>query len=843
MAGDKLQDFPDVNTKLAAPTKKSLFERQKAEAEAKRQKEQEETAAVYEDFVKSFDNDADNDDDDDFTSRLGTAAGGAPGPAFGGAAAGSAKRHFSGPSARGGLGRGRGLSGPGSLGPPPPSLSRKRPLDGPTAGREAKPGLFAYDDDDDHTGGPTDAKKAFQASDDEEAHDPPARGQERAAPKPTLHLSSLPPGTSPAAVKALIPAPLRVDHVRILPGAPGAERRAAAALVTLAEETPAGDLDTAVGALQNRYLGWGFRLAISRHLSAAVAGAALPAMPGLATTALPFGARPVGPRPGALAARGGPHRGGFAPPSSLTGRGGPVGPSVQVAVAPPADLKQLKLIHRTVQALLAHGPAFEALLMARPEVQRAPHWAWIWDPRSPAGVYYRWRLWDAASHRRQRRRRAAAIGIAAGPETVFAGAPAWAPPERGLAFEYATAVRELASDDDFDSSDEDDSGDEAAAAAARRRLAHLQGPGADDGGAGGAASLAAAGLDGADDGPGYLNPLRRAKLVHLLARLPPSTARLRRGDVARVTAFAIAHAGAGADEVVQLLVANVHAPFCLAPTTAPHDSPHASDADAPAVGPPAGETAGADDPSSAMLAALYLVSDLLSASSTSGVRHAWRYRALLEQALRARRTFAHLGRLERRARWGRLRAEKWRRSVTGLLGLWEGWCAFPAAAQEGFVREFLEPPLTRAERVRAEAEEKEKGERERLKEGGGKWKAVAAREAAGDDGTAVDGEPMEEDGMEDAGGVDDVDGEPMDEDEDVEGVPMEDDDDAADVDGEPMETVDGGTEGPEAVAAQDETKPAASRPESDAARPGEAAPPGRKRRPRAEDMFADSDGE
>ena len=38
-------------------------------------------------------------------------------------------------------------------------------------------------------------------------------------------------------------------------------------------------------------------------------------------------------------------------------------------------------------------PEFEALLMTRPEVQRDERWAWLWDPRSPGGVWYRWRLW------------------------------------------------------------------------------------------------------------------------------------------------------------------------------------------------------------------------------------------------------------------------------------------------------------------------------------------------------------------------------------------------------------------------------------------------------------------
>ena len=41
------------------PTKKSQFERQKAEAEAKRLREEAETKAVYEDFIKSFDDEED----------------------------------------------------------------------------------------------------------------------------------------------------------------------------------------------------------------------------------------------------------------------------------------------------------------------------------------------------------------------------------------------------------------------------------------------------------------------------------------------------------------------------------------------------------------------------------------------------------------------------------------------------------------------------------------------------------------------------------------------------------------------------------------------------------------
>jgi U2-associated protein SR140 len=59
MSDRKIAEFPDVENKLQAPTKKSQFERQKAEAEAKRLREEAETKAVYEDFIKSFDDEED----------------------------------------------------------------------------------------------------------------------------------------------------------------------------------------------------------------------------------------------------------------------------------------------------------------------------------------------------------------------------------------------------------------------------------------------------------------------------------------------------------------------------------------------------------------------------------------------------------------------------------------------------------------------------------------------------------------------------------------------------------------------------------------------------------------
>ncbi|KAI4189428.1 MAG: hypothetical protein L6R41_001479 [Letrouitia leprolyta] len=827
----KFKEFPDIGSKLAAPTKKSLFERQKAEAEAKRQREQNETAAVYEDFVKSFD-----DEGDTFESR--------PKPGFGGTSSGGPpRRHFSGaPPGLGGRG-GRASSGPGSLGPPPPSLSRKRAFDGSQPPRkEPAQGLFAFED---ASPTPPDAKAAFQGLDDEDNAASP-KPHERAAPKPTLRLSSLPPGTSPAFIKSFLPSNLNIDTVRITPpSAPGTsnstERRSLSAIVTLAKETPAIDIDTAVSSLQNKYLGRGYYLSLSRHFSSTAAPSEMPTL-GLmsATSSLPFGARPISTGLGGHMGRHpGSHRGGFAPPQSYTPSGpntyGRGTPPVQVTVRPPSDLKQLKLIHKTVEALLTHGPEFEALLMTRREVQMDQKWAWIWDSRSVGGVYYRWRLWDILTGASLKGRGGRHTDLSS--QVLFEGGATWAAPEKGLPFEYTTRLEEFVSDSDYNSSDDEDSGDEG-----RRRHAHYHG---------GAPPPEGPNVDG--DEQAYLNPLEKAKLVHVLARLPTTSAKLRRGDVARVTAFAIQRAGEGAEEVVDMITSNVQRPLAFSSAnpdrkTGIEDGVTGKDEDGNEDDK---KTIEKEDVSASMLIGLYIISDILSSSSTSGVRHAWRYRQLFEAALKQKEVFENLGRLEKTMQWGRLRAEKWKRSVGSILTLWEGWCVFPQDSQEHFASMFANPPLTAAEEAANAAAERAVASAASKS----RWKTVEekAREVADEqpENEAPQGEPM------DMG----IDGEPLTDDEDIDGVPMEDDDD--DVDGEPMdETVDAGTKGdPSHAAAANLVNTSELRTNDRAGSPGNPKPPvgfqmgedteksqskdqrlgARRRRPRAEDMFADSD--
>ena len=838
----KIEEFPDISNKLQAPTKKSVFERQKAEAEAKRQRDQEETAAAYEDFVKSFDDDGGANDSPDGTAAKGggpSGLGAPSGPGF-------SKRHFSGlssgPPGRGGRG-GKATSGPGSLGPPPQSLLRKRTHE--ESHSSQREGLFSFAD---APSGPADPKTALHHSDDEENEDRDA-SQDRAIPKPTLRLSSLPPGTSPAAIKAIIPPNLIIEGVKIVPprGPSATERRSLSAIVTLIKDTPAVDIDTAVSALQNKYMGRGFNISISRHLSSASATLDAPTG-GLNSTSssLPFDAKPVPQFNNHQGPHGGPHRGGYAPPSAYTSLNRNVSSQTQVNINPPADLDELKLIHKTLEALLTHGPEFEALLMSRREVQMDEKWSWIWNARSRGGVYYRWRLWDSLTGFSRRARRGRNLGIQ--PQQIFENGASWVIPQQNLPFEYTTRLEEFVSDSEYDSSEDEDSGDEG-----RRRYAQHHGgaPPPD-------------GLNIDNDHQSYLNPFQKAKLTHLLARLPNSNAKLRRGDVARVTAFAIQHAGEGADEVVRIIVENVHQPCPF--TGANPDRPQAENVAVvdEAEGTPNAEakrpTGEDDDTTPSKLIALYLISDILSTSSTSGVRHAWRYRSLFESVLKNRETFEHLGRLEKTLNWGRLRAEKWKRSVGSVLSLWEGWCVFPQTSQEHFASVFNNPPLTPAEE---EAKLKE-AENESGKEKRSKWKSVEDRELEGPKEEVAQGGLPAADAMD----VDDVDGEPMD-DEELDGEPMLDDDE--DVDGEPMVDDDDMKEKASIVSPQDQSQappvsaeasrrqalaasiaaklskatnktPAAQETEK-SPRPDASGLVRKRQRPKAEDMFADSEGE
>lgn len=811
MAEDpKTKSIPDVTSKLSAPAKKSLFERQKAEAEAKRARERAETAAVYEDFVKSFEDDSpvpDRSTSEGKQNKLGNRNTG-----FGG---GPAKRHFTSSGPR--------MSGPGTLGPAPPSLSRKRTHEGFQSShrnRDPTQGTLGFDN-----GGGTSTASAFRASDDEDEGAADAREAERAAARPTLYLASLPPGTSQSVVKSLIPSVLNVDNVKFLKpaGQSVTARKSVSAIVTLASESAASDIDSSVSALQNRYLGWGYHLSISRHLSSAALGSTVAVGPA-STGSLPFGAKSITPELGGRLNRAPPpglHRGGFAPPSSYGATPGSSGSTMQVEVKAPSDLKQLRLIHKTLENLLNYGPEFEALLMSRPEIQREEKWAWLWDARSPGGVYYRWKLWDVITNSRSHNQQ----GRFQKSLPIFEGGANWLFPEGNLMFEYTTRLDEFVSDADYDSSDEDMSEGE------DDRRQHGGPPPTDGTGPG-------------NEGLGHMNPLKKAKLAHLLARLPTTHAKLRKGDVARVTAFAIKQAGAGADEVVEMIVSNIIEPYAYTGANPDRETEKGiarkeQNGDETNAAPTDDTGKENLDTSAAKLVGLYLISDILSSSATSGVRHAWRYRQLFESALKSYQVFEHLGRLEKVLGWGRLRAEKWKRSIGSLLHLWEGWCVFPQSSQEHFYQVFDKPPLTEQE----QKEEEEKAEAERaaaaFSKNKSRWKTVDEESSTSrfDTSRPTETKPTQMEVDQAGAGDMDIDGEPM---SDIDGEPME-DSDLEDLDGNPLEE-DEGYE-PEGKTLEEGDRPKEQLETTTERPPDTSTGPVRKPRPRAEDMFADSDSE
>ena len=569
------------------------------------------------------------------------------------------------------------------------------------------------------------------------------RSAKQATAKPTVQLQNLPPGISEARIKALLPEPLRVLNVRInAPQPPSAysdvgDRRSVGAIAILHQDTSGRDIDDAVKSLENTYIGFGHYLKISRGLSSSAMESHLATQSVPLHSALmsqPFGARTVvrDPQPHSLARAPPPSEYGakVPPPASFD-------PSLhdaqqrqittsEVAVIPPTSLNELKAIHRTIENVLSIGPQFEALLMSRPEVQNEEKWAWIWDARSRGGVYYRWRLWSIMTGTRGGHRGSNED------HKLFDKGPTWTDPGKHLPFEFLEDMGDIEIHSDYDSSDEEDSDDEGHIHL--KRFNH------------GVANETKPGADEDVDVGNYLDPMQKAKLLHLLSRLPTTTTKLLYGDVARVMAFAVNHAGSGAAEVVELLVINVLRPFCTRPdfkddgagdSEDDDDYNDGDDSDAPPRGLGAGpapiledkaptavtgsEQSNEDD-SSARLIGLYLINDVVSASTNSNERSVWRYRGAFETALAKHNVFGKLGRLDRDYKMGRMTADKWKRSIHNLLDIWQEWSIFGAQAHENFRKAFDNPQLTEEER---EAENKKVEEKRITENTRGGFKALS----------------------------------------------------------------------------------------------------------------------
>ncbi|MGI4851606.1 MAG: SURP domain-containing protein [Janthinobacterium lividum] len=716
------RQFPDITNKLSAPKKVSLFERQRQEAESKKLREEAETRKALRDFEDSF---ADEEDDDSTrlagADRARNSFGGGGGPPGGPRGSLGGPRHFT--------SSGRRDVGPGSLGPVP-SLKRKnefedRPpqskIGGNNSGRApgfGQPGSSGRGRDG-----------LGSLLDDDEEHEQ-RRSPEPNVRKPTMLLQSLPRNMTKDNIRDLVANVLRIEDVSILElsAADARTQRTQSAVITLTADTPISEVDSTVTTLQGQYLGYGCYLKLSRHVSTMGSSTSTTSNMHSLIETHPFGAKQAIVHPtvgGSLRNAPPPNSYGNQPPpntyaATRSGSTQRMPGLVQVAVAPPTNIKQLKLINKTAESLLQYGSEFEDLLMSRSGIQRDEKWAWLFDSSSPGGVYYRWLVWKLCSEEepsRQDHHSYAGPPAPPGVDMVFDSGPIWQTPSEQPKYNHITSFEEFVSDEEYVSS-EDESGDEG-----ERKQYHSGGT--------------AASADDPDNSTRarYLNPYRRAKLTHLLARLPENIAQLRTGDVARVTNFVVNNAGQGAEEIVDMLLANVEHPYRFSVSYSDNDSDNEEFIPSVSSTKPADskEDPGLEeqkdknkDTSPAKLMALYLISDAIQSSSTSGVRDAWKYRALFETALTSRKTFAHLGRLEKQHAWGRLKAEQWKRKIGAVLNLWGARSVFPGEVHESFRQEFLEPPLSDEERE-ALLEQERKDREEEVKK---RWRS--AEDAARD---------------------------------------------------------------------------------------------------------------
>ncbi|KAF2803861.1 uncharacterized protein BDZ99DRAFT_467975 [Mytilinidion resinicola] len=453
-----------------------------------------------------------------------------------------------------------------------------------------------------------------------------------------------------------------------------------------------------------------------------------------------YGRSPVGPQ----GMRGAPNQdkgGGYGQPNYQNARRGSQDFSqLEVKVTPPADLQQMRLIHKTVEGVLTHGVAFEALLMSLSDVQKQEKWAWIWDARSVGGIWYRYRLWELSRPRRSRRpsnsnaRRGSNGGLI---QLVFDEGPTWVAPTDVPKFEFIAEISEFKDDPDYHESDLDSDDDEGGG---RRSFNDGTGPPPED---------------HLQPKLAFLEPLAKAQLTWLLARLPSEMTKLRAGDVARVTDFAIKHSARGREEIVDMIILNVEKPFCftsantnpkptiesaqrsIEPPTDTTDNPSSELGPAKQQQPvdassPANLSTEPVDISSAKLVALAVIYDLCVAGTDHSLGFtisSWRYPVDFASELTRRRVFAHLGRLDRDLGWGKMRARRWKIQIHNVLDLWKERGFFTPTTMQELADQFANPPLTAREK---EIEAREAAERARVQAKRGKVEIRAIMPADGE---------------------------------------------------------------------------------------------------------------
>lgn len=674
MAGDDEAGlFPNMAQKLNAPKKMSEMERNRRAAEEKQRREEALHAETLREFEESFG--VASDERDSGPGRFdpsGYPPRGPPGP----------RGPNFGPGGYAGFQSGPRRSGPGALdsfdAPPMSIQERKR-----RRAMEEDAAALKREFDGVHEESRSKSGTSLGRHDRES----------NTAPKNSVRLAGLPPNITEQKIKSLLRDHLKIYSVDIVeqPNPLNIGRRAMTAVVILAAGTTTTDIEKAVSALKDKYLGCGYFLSLSRYLPSDVL---YPGMPdeSYAPAEYPFGAHPARPEhasSGSMSRAPPPSE--FTPPGSY-GSGVPTfnqdHPATEalVQVRIPNDMQVLQLIHLMVswyhsQENMNLALEKECQFMAIPQVQNDPHYAFLYDASSDAGVYFRWLLWnpDGLDVLRGSKRTKKA------PVRLYEDVPIdWVPPEMHMPYSDVIEISQILKHLDFDSDEEAD-----------------------------------------DDLPGYrddnpipgdgsmLGPLRRARLSHMLAHLPLSRNYLERRHMIPIQTFAMNHAGRGAFEIVDIIQASINRPFnasgfsiAVAPKAESDDEDmddenvtpaqgnglegeHLASADSLTHGQDDTEhegnqhiTALTYDPSTrkpappdlladAKIVMLDVVTAVCIASYHAATPGSHRYRKLFPEAFIGARVIKDLAQTPIDFGWGMIKTDRWEKRVKAVFKTWE----------------------------------------------------------------------------------------------------------------------------------------------------------------------------
>ena len=496
---DKNKGFGDNEKKPSQPTKKSAFERQKEEAEAKRKEEEAQAARVLEDFAAEHG--VSDDDADKPSAQAQSSYPGAPRP-FGGPPVAPA-RHFppSGPR----------TSGAGAHGQPSDTFTSQEAEQEKVRPQRLRIKVPKLTIPKAHRG-----VTVLPPPDNE----PDAN---RKTVKPAFHITPLPLGTTSDTIKDLMPISLKIDNIKFrdhsIPSGPATSRLCQmSAVVVFAEDTKPDQMSVVEASLQNRYVGKGCFLSVTKTevITSPIDHTDLAFLPVPRTE--PFGAQIIPPAYPVTSYSHAP------PPSSYGSTALPTGPygyspagqgtglPVHVIVEPPNNLSELRLIHKTVENVLTLGMEFETLLMDNTEVQQDERWAFLWNPRSVGGRWYRWRLYELSNRK---------AGIPP-PLKMFDNSAIWRRSERKLRFEECTSGNDMVGHPDDDPDNENGWDEDEVEEDANGDMVVKKG------------------------GREYLDPYRIGLLWMLIHELPETHANLIEGDIKSITDFALIHAEKGA---------------------------------------------------------------------------------------------------------------------------------------------------------------------------------------------------------------------------------------------------------------------------------------------------------